>query len=259
MTEKIIVAGKLINIFRGILNLSMKIPPPVHLFYMPPDRQFLPKEISKELGVVDPLWISIIGLENFANQVLENVRIKVNPNLKYQPVVQFNPNQSSSKYSHDESASEIIINKLDPKESVYIFLFPLPSEIDEFNKQPVVIIDKNLLTLPMQSYGFIRKNLLDSVFGFLIVISVISTGLFTGYTHWYTSKIISKAEERSKVIDQARSTFSEICSLDMITGDEIGQENIKQKNKLNEENLFRMNQVSDWVSLTKKPNVVICK
>lgn len=166
----------MLNLLKQILFFQKEVPP-INYSYIPSMGYPLPSEYASKIGnEVRQLNIEWVGLENYSTRVLSNVRIKLNKNLLFDPIVEGSSKITESDWSYNEVSQEILVNRIDPKESVYISVFPEASDREQKNK-PQIIINDQLLTKPMEWHGFARKY-----YGFtLFVVAALLITSFSTY------------------------------------------------------------------------------
>jgi hypothetical protein len=247
---------KIVESLVTIFKLGKELPEPIYYFYMPPKPQILPEQILKKAKTENNLWAALIGIENFSDRVLEHIRIKIPSGLQYPPQIETDTKQTRLKWKFFPEENELHIEKLDPKESMYAFMFPRSNEVDEFQK-PIVIVGNQLLTSGMQRHGFVRKH--PGSVGLLaaIVILLIAGAVFAGYSVWEISPLNADVA----IVNQALSNVERFstCHPFVVRGPDINKARILAKSKLNEQSQFSLNGVSSWEELLKREAVVVCE
>lgn len=239
----------------AIFKLGKELPEPIYYFYMPPKPQVLPEQILKKAKIENNLWAALIGIENFSDRVLERIRIKIPSSLQYPPHIATDAKQTRLKWKFHPEENELYIEKLDPKESMYAFMFPGSNEVAEFQK-PIVIVGNQLLTSGMQRHGFVRKHPGSVSFLAAAMIFLIAGVVFAGYSVWKITPLNADVS----ILNQALSNVGRFssCHPFVVRGTDINKAKILANSKLNEKSQFSLNDVSSWEELLKKEAVVVC-
>lgn len=191
----------MLDLLKQILFFQKEIPP-IHYSYIPSMGYPLPSEYTNKVGSeVRQLNIEWVGLENYSTKVLSNVRIKLNKNLSFAPIVESSGKITENDWSYNEISQEILLNRIDPKESVYISLFPEVSDREQKNR-PQIIINDQLLTKPMEWHGFARKH-----YGFtLITIAILLIMSFSTYNLYVKIRSLPSNDD-IKLIDSKLKNY----------------------------------------------------
>src|SRR5215813_15026897 len=138
----------LANLVR-VFQLRRELPLAVHYFFIPPRPYRLPNEYTVNASIEPYLWSSVLGIENMSDKVLKDIRIKIPTTLLYEPIVEAGYGMVLHPWEFDHKTSEVKITAIDPREAVYVDLFPGPENYQKFTK-PRVIVDGQLVNNSMQ-------------------------------------------------------------------------------------------------------------
>lgn len=239
-------------------TLKEKSPIAVHFSYIEPMEHPIPKEVGKRYfrDESQNLITSYVGLENFTSKVLKDIRVKLKSPLGFDPILESSERGKSVGYSYDKITNEILIKSIDPSESIYLNLFPLPSKlVDDF--EPQVIIDDQLLTRGMKRMGYYHKypsyGLLQIFIAVLMVFSVALAFFGTNIIEY-----IRGFDSGYVLVQQAEARIKENgCVLKPIkVGSDIDW--YIERSPMPYEYTFSSNGVSGYKELTELPEVVLC-
>lgn len=237
-----------------ILSLEKEYPP-IHFFHIPLLGYPIPKELSEKLDdEIFGLYVEIFGIDNLSNKVQRNIRIVVSSKLNYSPIVEGSKLGRNIKWVYDKERSEIFIGEIDPKDSVYVSLFPAEANVGSKNK-PKIIINDMLLTKSSELHGFARKNPKFSFFMVLMITACVGL-LYASY------EAISKrpTSDDYGYINSRLSGFV-ACSPYVINQNdsEVSLEDEIRKSKWPVPAIAQINEVSDISDLKTLDKVILCK
>lgn len=165
-----------VSLISLLYTLFKDKPPAVNIQYIPPVPNLLPEELKDKFHtegfVTAQLWI-----DNLSNQVLEKVRINLPIPVKYKSIIQTDKYHQHIDYEYLEEKNELLIDKIDPKESILIIFYPDFKHWEDFEK-PQIIINNQEVTKLMEALGeykrfpeIFRLNLLLI---FIILITIVT-------------------------------------------------------------------------------------
>ncbi|HIF9420260.1 TPA: hypothetical protein ACX6SA_000293 [Photobacterium damselae] len=179
----------MINPFSAISLLYTVVkdaPNPINVQFEPPSPNQLPVELH-EKAKTDGFYTSQLWIDNLSKNVLKDVRINLTAPLDYEPIVRTSKSHGAVEYKYLESTNELIVEKIDPGESLRSTFF-LDSESCDLFKKPQIIVSDSELSSLMETMGFYKKypsffrSYLLSIFAlvFSVLMGVGSLGLL-GY------------------------------------------------------------------------------
>ncbi|EKB28267.1 hypothetical protein [Aeromonas dhakensis] len=161
-------------------------PDPVNVQYEPPSPNLLPSELHKKTKT-DGFFTAQLWIENLSNRVLDDVRINLTAPISYDPIVRTSKSHGNIEYRYASQTMELVVDKIDPRESVRITFFPAVDRVDDFNKPQILVEGKELSKL-METLGFYKKypsyarayvaSIFAATFG---VVAAIGSVGFAGY------------------------------------------------------------------------------
>lgn len=161
-------------------------PAPVNVQYESPSPNLLPSELYKKTKT-DGFFTAQLWIENLSSRVLDDVRINLTAPMSYDPIIRTSKSHGKINYSYSPETLELVVDKIDPRESVRITFFPAIGRVDDFNKPQILVEGKELSKL-METFGFYKKypsyvkayavSIFAATFG---VIAAIGSVGFAGY------------------------------------------------------------------------------
>ena len=244
--------------FIQMLSLKEKIPDPVHFSYIEPMINSMPREVSEKAFQNGDyrLLTSYVGLENLTNKVLTDVRIKLKSPLEFDPIVESNEGKNFDCYEFDNEANEIVLKRIDPKESVYLNLFPTLSKLSK-DFEPDVIINGQLLTRGMKRMGFYSKNPSLFFMGLFTIALVLLMPFFIFYSNEVFSYLRSADPDYELVQKAHERVKGEYCTYQPI---EVGPylDWYLERSPMSMEYTYHINGVSSYEELIKQEKAVLC-
>ncbi|MEZ6925170.1 MULTISPECIES: hypothetical protein [unclassified Aeromonas] len=241
-----------------LLSLKEKVQSPVHFSYIEPMIHPIPREVSEKYFNNGDyrLLTSYVGLENISNKVLTEVRIKLKSQLRFKPIVESNEAKNYDNYEFNEALNEVVIKKIDPKESIYLSLFPSPSKLVK-NFEPDIIINGELLTRRMKRIGFYSK------YPSLIALITLTTTLLLSIPvfMFYSNEVIDyirRTDPSYQLIQDAHERVKgDYCTYQPI---EVGPylDWYLDRSPMPREYTYRINGVVNYDELVTKNEVVLC-
>ncbi len=246
----------LLTAIANILTIRREIPP-VHYSYIEPFIHNLPKEISDITMSEgeDYLITSFVGIENFSGFVLKNIRIKIKSPLKYSPLLRSSIPLETIEHIFDKNKNEIIIETLDPGQSVYLDLYPEPSALAK-DFEPDVIINDQLLTRAMRSYGYYKKYPKHAGLELLLYIFMIGAAVFL-YHIWSSANMHSLINGDRALVDAAAERLGSGCHLRAVEMSPKAQEIIFRSPDAAQLSI-NLNNAKSLDELLKMKKVVLC-
>ena len=126
------------SILSFLYTISKDSPDPVNVQYESPSPNLLPVELHKKTKI-DGFFTSQLWIENLSKKVLENVRINLSSPLEYEPIVRTSKAHGEIEYKYQPKSHELIIEKIDPNESIRMTFFPKVDEIKNFDKPQILV------------------------------------------------------------------------------------------------------------------------
>lgn len=244
--------------FAQLLSIKDKAPLSVHYSYIEPMVNPIPVEVAKKYFKDENqnLLISHLGLENFSKRVLRNIRIKLKSPLGFDPKLRSNQNVQEIEYCYSQEKLEILVEKIDPGESLYITLFPSPSSLQN-DFEPQVIINDELLTRGMKRMGYYMKYpsflLLNLVLLFVVCCAL-------GLLVW-GSDVIEFMRERDSayvLIKESQDRMNHYsCSMTVIDVKSDFDWHLK-KSQMPLDFILKSNNVDSYEELLLRKEVVLC-
>ncbi|ARI05608.1 hypothetical protein QK360_11330 [Pseudomonas aeruginosa] len=246
----------LLTAIANILTIRREIPP-VHYSYIEPFAHNLPKEISDiTMSEGEDYFItSFVGIENFSGFVLKNIRIKIKSPLKYSPLLRSSIPSETIEHIFDKNKNEIIIETLDPGQSVYLDLYPEPAALAK-DFEPDVIINDQLLTRAMRSYGYYKKYPKHAGLELLFYTFLIGAAAFL-YHVWNSANMSSLINGDRALVDAAAERLGSGCHLRAVEMSHKAQEIIFRSPEA-AEFAMTLNSANSLNDLLKLKKIVLC-
>lgn len=242
----------------NLLRLKEKVQSSVHFSYIEPMIHPIPREVSeKHFNNGDyRLLTSYVGLENISNKVLTDVRVKLKSPLGFAPIVESNEAKNYDCYEFNEDLNEVVIKKIDPKESIYLNLFPSPSKLVK-DFEPDIIINDKLLTRGMKRIGFYSKNPSLAALSLFTVALMLFLPFFMIYSNEFIDYIRSKDPSYELIQEAHERIKGEYCTYQPI---EVGPylDWYLDRSPMSREYTYRINGVADYEELVTKSEAVLC-
>ncbi|KIN15693.1 hypothetical protein [Halomonas sp. KHS3] len=179
-----------------IYTVIKDAPDPINVQYEPPSPNLLPVELHKK-AKADGFYTAQLWIESLSNRALKDVRINLSSPTKYEPIVRTNKAHGEIEYKYVKQSYELMVNKIDPGESVRTTFFPEIDSIDNFKKKPQILVENRELSQLMERFGFYKKypsffrtyilSIFAAVFG---VVAAIGSLSFAGYVMFQDNELL---------------------------------------------------------------------
>lgn len=209
-----------VSLISLLYTLFKDKPPAVNIQYIPPVPSLLPEELKDKFHtegfVTAQLWI-----DNLSNQVLEKVRINLPTPVKYKSIIQTDKHHQHIDHEYLEERHELLIEKVDPKESILVIFYPDYKHWEDF-KKPQIIINNQAVTKLMEALGEYKKFpeiFRLNLFLMFIILIIIITIVALGYHLLQRNEFLFPDSEAVLINSASKILKDEVCLLkaDIVT------------------------------------------
>jgi hypothetical protein len=253
----------------AVANLLKFLPDPIEFSAFSITPTPVPPELKAILGknLEDFSKFGVVALRfsNLSGSTMKDIRINLPNKLHYSPYLISNGLKNRLEHEWNEEKLELIIKKLDPSGTVFIYLYPDIEEFDSFNEKntDVFISDKKIFGL-QKFLGHIKStpkrfkiHPVSTSMEFLSLAFLIGIIIFTGsllYNNYYKS--LDPNSESAK-IERAMNRLGSTCSPKLVPMT-LAVLNDVENSIIPLKFVLFMNRVNSKDELSKMDEIVIC-